>query len=270
MLSQRYRIAVRRHLGVPFAGTAQAGRLFGWRFSIKVEDLEWKMSNLQPNEEQLLTGFAVASWQILGFQTVGNVLTATVLDAAGTLHTVNYTVQLSDLNPPPDIINPPNATASYGVALSLAAAINAQLNALGFKASASSPNDVPAPPFQSPGFAEVTLSGPSSALFTIGASATGGTDFIVGEQCYPSPITQTINNVQLFGYVPVLDALQNRVSSADLTLWIQTVDVVTFRKDEVRQRIGLYRVLCEMLSRDLGGKEYVDQFGGGSGGGATV
>src|ERR1700723_2058804 len=99
MLSQRYRIGVRRHLGVPFAGTAQAGRLFGWRFSMKVEDLEWKMSNMQPNEEQLITGVAIASWNIYSPLTVGDVITYTIPDANGP-HIVTYTVQASDFTQP--------------------------------------------------------------------------------------------------------------------------------------------------------------------------
>lgn len=269
MLAQRQKVAIRRHLGVPFAGTAQAGRLFGWRFAIHVEDLEWKMSNLQPNEEQLITGNAVGSWGIYDVPTIGDVLTFNVIDALGT-HSVPYTVTFADLHPQQNIVNPSEASVTFQIALNVATAINLALNARGYQASAAAPADIPAPPYFAPYFSEVIITGPGPTVFAISASVVGTTNVIVQEQVYPSPVTAQINGTQLYGYVALLDALSMRVLSADLTLWIEKADVVTFRKDEVRARKAPYRYTAEMLSRDLGGKEYIDHFFSGGGGPATA
>lgn len=268
MLSQRYRVAIRRHLGIPFANTAQAGRLFGWRFAIHVEDLEYKMSNMAPNEEQLITGYAVGSWQVSDQPSAGDVLLFTVTDANG-IHQVPYTVTTADLNPAANITNPAEASPTFSIALNAASKVNQALNALGYTASAAMPADLFSPQYFPPFFSQVIITGPSSTLFTIGAQVTGTTNFIVGDPVYPCPVNQNIQGVPTYGYVAILDAIQNRVPSADLTLWIEKADVVTFRKDEVRARLQLYRTMCEFLSRDLGGKEYVEHFGG-SGGGAIA
>jgi hypothetical protein len=70
--------------------------------------------------------------------------------------------------------------------------------------------------------------------------------------------------------VNVLDQLAMLMTEADLSLTYERADVVTFRRDEVAARAALYRTYCEMLSRDMGGKAYVDNFFGGSGSGAIA
>ena len=59
-------------------------------------------------------------------------------------------------------------------------------------------------------------------------------------------------------------------AAAELSMWLLKADVVNFRPDEVKARKRLYRTFCENLSRDLGGKEYVEHFFGGKGGGAVA
>lgn len=251
----------------PFANTAQAGRLFGWRFAIHVEDLEYKMSNLAPSEEQLITGNAMASWSIGDSPTVGDVLTFTITDA-NDLAPITYTVTDADLHPTENIVNPSEASPTFSIALNAAQAINNAASRYGYAAVAAMPADLFSPQYMPPYFAEVILTAPgSSPTFSIGASVDGMTNLLVEQQAAPSPIAATLGTTAYYGYVALLDALAMSMSQANLSLIYQTADVVNFRPDEVRARRQLYRQYCELLSRDLGGKEYVEHFfGGGSGG----
>lgn len=270
MLTQRHRIAIRRHLGVPFAGTAQAGRLFGWRFEIHVEDLEYKMSNMQPSEEQLITGYAMGSYRIDGNPTVGDVLTFTITDEVNGTMTATYTVTSADLNPRPNFVNPSEASPSFSIALNAANAINDVVASKGYSAVGVMPADLFSPQYLPPYFAEVIITGPGPSVYTIGCSRSGTTNLLVQDQAAPSPIAATVNGVQVYGYTALLDALAMGMTSANLSLAYQKADVVNFRPDEVGARLRLYREYCIMLSRDMGGKDYVRRFGGTSGGGSVA
>lgn len=272
-LNEQQVIAIRRHLGVPFAGTAQAGRLFGWRFEIHVEDLEWKMQNMQPSEEQLITGVSMGSWRIDGVPTAGDVITYSVTDPAIGRVEVTYTVTSDDIN---FIVPGTNQKSpTMAIALNSALAINNVLGVAGYQAVGVQPKDLfVAPPyFLAPYFAQLLISGPSSTLFTLGVARTGTTNVFCDNQGTISPVNTTVRDpsgVQksLFGYVQVCDYFAMGMATASLSLRYEKADVVTFRKDEIKARRALYREYCEQLSKALGGREYVKKFGGG--GGAAV
>ena len=272
MLTQAQKIAVRRHLGVPFAGTAQAGRLFGWRFQMHVEDLEYRMNNMQPPEEVLLTGASLGSYRIDGVPSVGDRLTPTLTDSTGTNFSPIYTVQ------PSDISAPINGSRAFQVALGLALSFNsaAASGAPGYQAVAVQPADL----FTAPAsyasamftsyFAELLIVGPGSNAFTLASARTGTTNFVPDSQGVPSPVVATINNVTVYGYLALCDSLAMQMAGANLSLRYEVADVVTFRKDEIRARRAQYAEYCTQLSRLMGGKEYVRKFGGGGSGGATA
>lgn len=265
MLTHRQHVALRRHAGVPFAGTAQAGRLVGWRFMVHVEDLEFKMNNLQPAEEQLITGNAMASWQISDNPTAGDALSFSVTDANGTTQ-VDYTVTSQDLNPAANVVNPAYAAPTFSIALNAATIINRALGNNGYAAAAVMPADLFSPQYMPPYFAQVVITGPSSVPFTIAAASTGTTNFIVGEQGGVSPIAAVINGVQVYGYAALLDALAMGPAQADLSLWLEKADVVTFRKDEVSARRKLYYTYIDMYLRDIGCRQYIAAISGRNGG----
>lgn len=264
MLTQQQKIAVRRHLGIPFAGTAEAGRLTGWRFEIHVEDLEYKLNNMQPSEEQLLTGVSMGSYRISGQPTAGDVLAFTI---AGT--TVDYTVQPSDVA---------SESPLYTIALNAANAIarNATLAAAGYSAVGVPPADTISPQYLPPYFAAIVVTGPGSASIVLSCSVTGTTNVLTdnpGSQC---PVNATFTpastgqQVTLYGYISVCDYLANAMTQADDSLWLTQADVVKFRSNEVAARRGLYQEYVGQMARAIGGEAYIRKFSRGGRGGAVA
>lgn len=270
MLTQSQKVSLRRHLSVPFAGTAQAGRLYGWRFTFYSEDLEYRMNNMQPAEEQLITGNALAIWRMDGRPSVGDVLTFTVTDATNGTLTASYTVQQSEFAAPANPVNPSDSSPLYAIALNASLAINAAMASKGYAAVGVMPADLASPQYMPPYFSEIDITGPSSTPFTIAVSRTGTTNVLIAQQGKVCPVQASVAGVTRYGYVDLIDALAMGMTQADLSLTYQKADVVNFRQDEISARRRLYKEYCTMLSRDLGGKEYVEKFGGGSSGGAVA
>jgi hypothetical protein len=278
VLTQAAKTAIRRHLGVPFAGTAQAGRLFGWRFTWYREDLEYRVNNLTPSEEQLISGVALASWQIAGRPTVGDTLTYTIQDAVVGALVANYAVQPSDLTPPVNQVNPSESSPLYAIALNSVPPLMAAAQAAGYAAMGVMPADLFSPAYLAPYFAEVLLLGPNANPFQIFAAVSAGatTNFRVETQGTPCPVRASLLDpatgiaTPFYGYVAILDVLAMSMTAAQLSLTYSKADVVEFRRDEVRARRRLYREYILQLERCLGGQSYVEQFGGGVSAGATA
>jgi hypothetical protein len=262
MLSLQQKIAVRRHLGVPFAGTAEAGRLFGWRFEIHVEDLEYKMNNMQAPEEQLLTGVSLGSYRISGSPTAGDNLALTI---NGT--TVHYVVQTSDVV----------ATDVLGaVALNAALAVmeNATLADAGDVAVGVRPSDKFSPAYLPPYFGQVIVTGPSAAPLALSSAVTGTTNLFTdnpGSQC---PIVGTFLNsttgaqTTAYGLIAVCDYLANSMMQLGSSLrLVEAMGAggagVKYRGDELGARRALYREYVMQLARAIGGEKYVRKFSGG-------
>lgn len=277
MLNQRQKIAIRRHLGVPFAGTAQAGRLFGWRFEVHVEDLEYKMDNLQPAEESLITGAAMGSFRIGGQPTAGDVISYTATDSGA--HPWSYTVTPADLVFQVPGINGPSPLSA--IALNSALAANAAIGSLGYSAVGVPVQDQLAPAYVPPMDAELIVTAPGTTAFTLGVSVAGTTNATVLDQGATCPVNATLTNAATgvqtayYGYVAVLDALAMGQTEANLSLWLSAAagaggGGVTFRPDELRVREALYRNYIAQLSRAIGGEAYVQKFGSGRASGSVA
>jgi hypothetical protein len=278
MLTQQQKVAIRRHLGLPFAGTAQAGRLFGWRFEIHVEDLEYRMNNMQPDEEQLLTGVSMGSFKLSGRPTVGDLLAYTI-DAV----TVDYAVRSADFEVPPNPINPSDSSVLYSIALNSAIAINANatLAAAGYSAVGAPPADQFSPAYMPPYFAELLITGPGASAIALSSAATGTTNLVTDNPGSVCPIIATFTNPvsyaqsTLYGLIAVCDYLANSMTQAGLSLWLKSATGaggagVAFRGDEVRARRGLYKEFVFQLARAIGGEAYVRKFSGGGGRGCVA
>jgi hypothetical protein len=276
MLTQHQRIAVRRHLNIGFAGTGQAGRLAGWRFSRFFEDLEYKMSNMQPSEEQILTGNAMGSYAINGAPAVGDVLTYTLAPASGSPIAASYTVTSNDLNPASNPVNPSEAAPTFSIALNSALAFNAAAQAAGYSAVGAMPADLFSPQYLPPYFAELIVTGPSSTPFALSGSVVGRTNLVVEDPGSVCPVQATFTNPTtnvsetVYGLIAICDFLANAMTQASLSLWLTKADVIAFRPDEVGARRGLYREYCMQLAKAIGGDEYIRKFSGASGGGACA
>ena len=280
MLSLTQKVAIRRHLGVPFAGTAQNGRLMGWRFTWYNEDLEYRMNNLQAPEQQLLTGVSLGSFRIGGNPTVDDVLTFHLNDGQ-TTYNATYTVQPSDFTTPANQVNPSQSSPLYSIALNSSLAINAVLASLGYAAVGVMPADLFSPQYLPPYFAEVVILGPTSAVFTLTCSVAGTTNLTVENPGTPCPIVGTFTSVAtgvkstLYGIIAICDYLAMGMTQQQLGLWLSNATAAggggaTFRADELRARRALYMEYTTQLSRMLGGEEYVKKFGVKSSGGAIA
>lgn len=275
MLTQTQKTAIRRHMGAPYAGTAQAGRLYGWRFTWYREDLEYRMNNLLPPEEQQITGVSLGSFRIAGRPTVGDVLSFGVGDSGGN-HPFIYTVQASDFLLPPNPVNPSESSPLYAIALNAALAGNAALANLGYAAVGVMPADLFSPAYLAPYFAELMIQGPTFQTFSISGACAGTTNLTVENPgtvtpvrvSYPDPVTNV--NTPLYGYIALLDVLAMGPALATLTLWLQQAGAVKFRMNEVDARNYLYRHYAHEMERCLGGEEYVKKFGKRGGGGGAV
>lgn len=278
MLTQAQKVAIRRHMGIPFAGTAQAGRLYGWRFTWYNEDLEYRMNNMQPSEEQLITGNAVGSFRLDGRPKVGDTVTYGLTDGTNTF-SVPYTVQSSDLTLPANLTNPADSSPLYSVALNSALALNSAFasGSTMYRAVGVMPADLISPQYLPPYFAEVMVTGPSANTFTLTHAQTSATTALSVEyQGTPSPIRVSLPDpvtgvsTAYYGYVSILDVLAMTRAQASLSLRYETADVVNFRRDEVGARRKQYMEYVLEMERVLGGHDYVEKFGGGSSGGATA
>jgi hypothetical protein len=281
MLTQKQKVAIRSHLGAPFAGTAQAGRLYGWRFTFYREDLEYRMNNMQVTEEYLITGASLGSYRIGGMPTVGDVLDFTVTVAGGGTYNASYTVQESDFSLPPNPVNPTDSSPLYIIALNAANKIAAQVGGIGFVCVGTMPADLFAPQFMPPYFAEIYVMGTPGSAFVLSCSVTGTTNLAVEDPGSPSPINATFvtqpTGVQqtVYGYVALLDYLRMGPAQQNLSLWLESASGaggagVKFRMSEFRARNNLYRHYAEELSRIIGGETYVQMFGQGSSAGGSA
>jgi uncharacterized repeat protein (TIGR01451 family) len=272
MLNQAQKVSLRRHMGVPFAGTAQAGRLFGWRFAITFEDLEFKMNNMTPPEEQLLTGYSMGSFSLRGVPTVGETITYLVTDPNAGVLTATYTVQPSDMTfiPPGSSQTAPD----FSVALNSALRINAAMGMYGYAGVGVQPADLISVPFLPPYFSELMITGPTTAAFPMAVSTTGTLNTTVEYPGKPSPAQATIgpagSQTTFFGYLNLCDYLAMQPAQARLSLRYMEADVVKFRRDEVAAQAQLYKYFCSQMGDVIGGKEYIRHFSRGGGGGSVA
>jgi hypothetical protein len=279
VLTQTQKVAIRRHLGVPFAGTAQAGRLMGWRFTWYNEDLEYRMNNLQAPEQQLLTGVSLGSYRLGGMPSVGDVISYLLND--GVTRSASYTVQPSDFAAPSNPVNPSESSPLYSIALNSALAENAVLAAFGYAAVGSMPADLFSPQYLAPYFAELLVLGSNANAFALSGSVVGTTNLTVSNPGTPCPIAATFTNAATgqqttcYGIIAICDYLAMGMTQQQLGLWLNSASAAggagaQFRPDELRARRALYREYTDQLSRMLGGEEYVRKFGGRSNGGSVA
>jgi hypothetical protein len=279
MLSQKQKIAIRRHLGVPTAGTAQAGRLYGWRFTFYNEDLEYRMNNLQAPEEVLLTGASIGSWKIQGNPTVGDVLTYN-MEFENVVYTATYQVQDSDFSMPPNPVNPVDSSPLYLIALNSANAINEVIVPLGFSATGAMPADLFSPQYLPPYFAEVVIEAPGNDEFVLTSSVTGTTNLSVEDPGTQCPVVGTFLSIAtglqttVYGYIAICDYLAMGMTQQNLSLWLEEAEVV-FQARELVQRRRLYQEYVAQMARFIGGDQYMRLFNntgvmGGVSGGAIA
>lgn len=244
--------SVRRHLGYPVAGLVRlspaggtlASGAAGYRFTQNFGFLEYKMNNLNPDEEARITGYAIASFILSGPQpNLGDTITA--IFSGGNIPIGNpQTVTVTAGTPQAG-----DGRLTIIAAMAAAVSLNPVLQAAGIIAvapygtGAFSQNAVPVP--------EIAFT--SAVNFNIAVSGTGQAAPQITSNGIQLPPTTTLDGINtIFGYLPILDGLEGAYASSSQNLDTSQADVWKARSNELGQRMSLYRVWQGMLSDFLG------------------
>ena len=240
-------------MGYPVIGLARnsvAGGTLGsaaasWRFHEAYGFLEYKLNNLNPDEEAMLTGAAVGAVALVGPQpAIGDTMTLTVsggpLASAVALTVTMGTVQVGYDN-------------RLTLANQLAGAVSqsASLQTAGFLALA--PYGTGAYALNAVALAEIALTCP--VPFTLAASGTGAVApqiTATGTYSVNTPYGSLDGTTTLYGYINLLNALDAAYLGSSQNLDTIEADVWKGRSNELGLRLSQYEVMVDRLSDALG------------------
>lgn len=247
MLTFEQKSSVRRHLGFPVVGQPRAsavggtnGSAFnGYRFFQIYGRLEFKMNNLNPDEESRLFGSPYGGVALVGpppnpGDAVGFTLTGGGLSSSQTI----------------------TATAESGdtaIQLIQRLAANATINS-----AVQSASMVVLAPFGAGPFSENSIPLPELAIvaqsaFTI-TSPTGSGNLIpqvTANGKLLGPSASLDGTITLWGYIPILDGLEAAFGGASQFLFAQAAGPWKGRSNEIGQRLSLYHNWQVLLSNFL-------------------
>lgn len=251
-LTQEQKSSIRRHLQYPVvgllkvsAGGATLGSAAaGYRFFQAYGALEYKMNNLNPDEEARMTGVYLAAAILSGPQPNGGDTVSITL--AGGL--IPAPVTISAVAPAP-VINV-DARINLINALSGGVASNNTLQALGIYSAAPygtgpfSQNAVAIPEMDIASPFAFTLTGTGAGVLRPQITMDGS------KQLPPSASLDGTNTI--FGYLPILDGLESAYAGTSQNLDTIRAAVWYGRANEAGQRASLYRVWQGKLAEFLG------------------
>jgi len=252
MLTAAQKSDVRRHLGYPVAGLLRispaggtlAQGAVGYRFFQAYGFLEYKMNNLNPDEEARLTGLAYGAVALTGPQpNTGDTLTATF--SGGPLGSPVSVIVTAPLN------NPPDNDARITLINALTAAVNRN-------ATLQAANILGLSPYGTGPFSQNAVAVPEVGFicpvnFTLTCSGTGTVApqlTATGVQLNPNTSLDGVTTI--WGYIPILNGLENAYASTSQNLDTIKADVWKGRSNEAGQRRSLYENWRQMLSDFLG------------------
>jgi hypothetical protein len=244
--------SVRRHLKFPVIGnitTSPGGGTFaqgavGYRFFQASGFLEYKMNNLAPDEEARITGAAYAAAAFVGAQPHQGDQVSLVLSGGPIASPQTLTVTAGAPIPNQDMRLPLIQN------LASLAAQNGVLQAAGvialapYGTGAFSMNAIPIP--------EIAFTAPTA--FSIAGSGTGVVIPQITANGVQLPPTASLDggNTTLWGYLPILDALEGAYLGTSDNLDTSKADVWTARANEAGQRRSLYEGWVSLFADFLG------------------
>lgn len=256
-LTDAQKTNLRRHLDVPVAGrslqSTAAGTLAnanaGYRYLDAWGQLEYRMNQLNPDEESRLLGQPAGLVGIAGVNTITIGTTFQLQISGGGLGspvTVSYTSVAGD--------------TFLTVLTNLAGAINqnATLVAAGFYAfnpwTFQSANSIV--PLPTMGIENTTAGVASFTLTVLSSTNPMLTALQQGLLLPPYAVTDdsTIPVTTVYGYLPICDALEAAIFGATNNLDTSRADVWYPRMDEPEVRTKLYRQACQHMADFLFGK----------------
>lgn len=252
MLTNEQKSNTRRHLQYPVVGLANvsptggtvAAPFNGWRFFQAYGTLEYRMNNLNPDEEARLLGRSICAIMLGGPQpSLGDTITVQ-LTGGGLLSPVSYTVTVNS-----QMLQSGDARLVVGATLVQFFASDPNIQAAGIYAVTpygSGPftvSQVPNP--------EVMFTAPSS--MTIIASGSGKLyPQVVSNGTLLSPAASLDGTTTLYGYLNILDGLEGQHAGSAQNLDTAQAAVWKARMNEAGARASLYRIWQGKLSDFIG------------------
>jgi hypothetical protein len=247
VLTEAQKSNVRRHLDYPVAGLLKsspaggslASPFAGYRFFQTYGRLEWKLNNLNADEEARLLGVAYGAVTLIGPNpNVGD--------------SISITLQGGSISSPQTLV----ATTSSGDSsvtlaqrLVVAAVGNTVLQAAQllvltpFGTGPFNQNELP--------LAEVAFEAPAKFQITSPTGSGMLVPQVVNQGDFLAPTTSIDGVTQLWGFLPILDGLEGAWASASQNLDTQRAGPWYGRRNEIGQRLALYRNWQIRLSRFL-------------------
>jgi hypothetical protein len=257
MLLEMDKAAIRRHLGIAFAGIGGFQDTIGIRTVTRAGQLEWYMNALQPPEESILLGAPfgqallfgpVVLNQVLGFTITTN-LTAVSPYSPTVWPTIFYTVTQDDLNS-----QYPLAQVAANAALAINQAGTGVICATG-KISTADANIG-----GYPGFAEMYFMAANRQTFqlvTTGPLQLGADGTVLPYPQLSVESETSATNTVYSGMLPLCNYLESSMYGVDarLAFWqagASSTGQVNFNRMELRQRQALYRYTVRQMAVLLG------------------
>jgi hypothetical protein len=246
--------SIRRHLGYPVAGLARTGQAggtlasgsIGYRWLQAYGFLEYKMNNLNPDEEARLTGNAYGAIAFSGPQPTPADTVEVVISGGGLLSPQTLSITAGPQVPGQDgritVVNLLAAAGGSNPALQ-----TAQIVCLSpYGTGAYSQNSVP--------FPEISFSGPKA--FTLTATGSGATyPQITANGILLPPfatVSDAIGATPVYGYLPLLDALEGGYLGSAQNMDTKEAGPWKARMNEQAQRMSLYQTYRAQMADFLG------------------
>lgn len=249
------KISIRRHLGYPVSGVPTvspgggtlATGFVGYRYFQAYGTLEYRMNHLMPAEESVITG--IHNMLVTVSSSVTDITTPVGSGLSPAIRIFN-----DDVDETLTINTDANDTIyTLGTKFSNAVQANANLFAESFYAvsplQGTAYNQAARPPATVTPFPGIQITSPNEftvevtndAPVTMHAQNRG-----ISTSNGPSAI---IDETQVFGYLPIISALESAVAGASDNLDVKRADVWTAREDEVPERVKLYNHWRRKLAR---------------------
>jgi len=233
---------VRRHLGYPVIGLPNNQQLgsgnAGYRFFAVWGQLEYRLNNLNADEEARLTGYAYGALALIGNNPNPGDTISVTFTGGGLAAPVTLTATAQPGDTPLIFLNRLAALGATNPQLQ-----NAQYRAVTpFQSGIYSYAQTPLP--------EIAFTNPAG--FTMSTSFTGATAPQVtanGALLPPSASLDGINTI--WGYLPILNGLENALLGTSQNLDTAKADVWTARANELGQRRSMYIGWTRHLSNYL-------------------
>lgn len=243
--------SLRRHLGFPVIGLLKVSpggatlgsAAAGYRFFEAYGQLEYKMNNLNPDEECRLTGAYLGAAQLTGPQpNLGDTVSLTL---SGGL--IPSPIIVTATAPAPAV----NVDSRINLVNSLAAAIAANTTLQGLGVTSIAPYGTGPFALSAVAVPEIAVEAPFA--FSITASGTGALIPQITANGVQLPPSTSLDGVTTtWGYLPILDGLEGAWAGASANLDTIQAAVWKGRANEAGARYSLYRNWVGQLSEFLG------------------